>query len=752
MTNGNANGLDLMTLVGALVHGKKEDIAKVETAHAATGLKVVAGEIFENMLADRVAKGFRGVKLLREIMRSTGDWAKYGLEGISIAVAPVIAKKIGELAGKIGLDARTCGYIETFFVELGEGMSRGVISASDPRREDKIEKVAELVVKRFDNAFRDHFGVIHLARINADGTVAEDGAREPRPLSCSHWQQTVTGWDLSHPDVVNRGNNGGNNNRQNQNHQPTTTFGAKIPYERGTYDTFTAGQSEPNLCRLCFSLSGAAVPSGGGKTFWQKIEADKDVTRVLLAVVTTVQKSDNAFEMTKLLECLEKNCSFEALRIICNDVKGRLQPVVKSVDIDGTMMDVVDDYEISAKDLTKFKGWIDGLGGAGLSVADKAEDTLQKAWKQSKLGGIKFWLGSFSSLYVAAAVILLYVYFMGWFHPAGWLLSPGGSMLKQNICLLVGSIGALFWVVPWYMAGGLSKLSHGFIDVGSDLAQTARSIATLLFGFGSALAVIKMVIFLLGWKDDLVMISMIPVFMSILAYDRLVARWFESPKVKEIAESIAGGQAKALSALFTVGILLAATSGYVDTLRAGTVFQVVVEYADVGGKSVSYIPTPNSGAFLPTDILGKIVAGKMAGGAAGTKTPVCLPKGATLSLPGYAVQKEEPVNKDCPAETVSWTTRPAIKSYVPKDGAKEYGSLEEISAIENPPQPQAVAAAPRASEAYKPKVAEAAAATRSAPAPLATAPQEATVASDHDDLCKRIAAMPFATRHARGCI
>lgn len=558
MVNANAAGLGLSTLVGALVHGNAADIATVETAHKSTGLKV-GGEVFENIIADTVAKGYKGLPFVREILRRTNGWGKYGLEALSISVAPLLAKQIGNFAGKFGLDAKTRGYIELGFIDLAEGVSRGAIAASDPNREVKIDALVEQVKKRFENAFRDHLGVIHLARLADDGTVLEDSATPPRPLACVHWQQMTAGWDAQHPDIIVRGNNGGNNNQNQNQGRGRDIPGLKIPYERGGYDAFVIGSATPHLCPVCFAIAGAAAkPAEKAAAWWPRVDGNAAVKRVLLAVTHKVGKAtDKKFVMVDLLEDLEKACSFEAIKIACEDIEPRLvevQQFRKETDAAGVVTEVpAGSYdEISDADMEHFRVWIDGLGGAELTVANKAKvaglDLKERFDDAMKSMGIWAWvvLAFAASLVFGYAivwpVVTLAIWAVGVFFP-GDLLRFGDTDYGPALnvaCMLVSSMSLIVWVSFWKTAEGTKKMFGGLIQHGSDLANLARNFTALFLG-ASLVALLELIVGAALSTDTtaLRMYSVPGVMLSAIVVDQTAAAWSVSKTITDWREKYA---------------------------------------------------------------------------------------------------------------------------------------------------------------------------------------------------------------------
>lgn len=595
MLNGHAAGLGLSTLVGALVHGNAKDVAAVDAAHAGTGLKV-GREMLENIAADTVAKGYKGLPFIREMLRRTDGWAKYGLEALSIAAAPAIASQLGKIAGNLGLDAKTRGYLEMAFVDLAEGVSRGAITASDPNREAKIDALVVQVKKRFDNAFRDHLGVIHLARLADDGSVQEDSATPSRPLSCVHWQQMTSGWDSQHPDIIVRANNNGGNNNQNQNQGRGRDIpGLKIPYERGSYDVFAAGTTEPHLCPACFSLRGtAAKPAENAAAWWPKVDGNAAVKRVLLAVTHKVGKDEaKQYVMVDLLEDLEKACSFEAIKILCEDIDPRLvevQQFRQETDAAGVITEVaVGKYdEISDADMKHFRVWIDGLGGAELTMASKAKAGLfdlkehfarfmsGKDEKDASGKAKNFWPLLISVAIAAAGIVIGYMCIAPVVTLAIWAVGvfvPDGYAWINISAAMVSTLFLILWLTPWYTSEGIKKVFGGLLSSEVDangspgLANLARNITALFVG-SSLLALLELFLGTISGVDSTLLraFSVPGAMLGAIAVDRLAAAWLGSQKITEWREKYTLRTAVSVSAIgliiLVVGAIAMAKSWY----------------------------------------------------------------------------------------------------------------------------------------------------------------------------------------------
>ncbi|OGL95599.1 hypothetical protein A2348_01765 [Candidatus Uhrbacteria bacterium RIFOXYB12_FULL_58_10] len=671
MATRTAAGPSERDLISVVVDG---DAAK---AHS-LGL-TVAGETLEDVVKEITAENVKGIRFFTELLkRLDSRWGKHGLNAMNHGVAAAIARKVTALMP--GLDPGTRVMAQVFLGDFLAGVGKGVIAASDPNREQKIDALGAQVARRFGNAFRDALGVVHLARLAADGSMDVDA--KGRPQACSHWQQMTSGWDLLHPDTTQT--TGGNQQQRGQPRQTTRVPGALIPYQVGDFDAL-AGNGEPHVCPECLRLNGAAQPKA--QSFWARVRADEKMCRVLVAAARRDSGTDREGRLfIDLSEDLAAKGDFDALAIVCHDIDPRLVDTRKS--------GVHQCFEIKNADAKLLRAWFDGPGGAELGTGNKAREAthgaIEAVKRALKHGGLAAWAAAAFAIGIPVAYFIVAVPIVGIYGAGvfGWWQNQ-----HWNVGLtLAGSILALLWLLPWYSVAGLVRVFGGIFHPHADehgspsLANSARNITAYLFGLGVTAMLIADMGILFGFPTFLVRLVTIPVIaLALIAYDRIGARWgHDSEEIHHLLEKLSLGNIRTLAtvsaALAVIGIGPLAYKQYVD---GNIAFQVAVVEQEItvqvpkpGGKDgeteektikVKYIATPSGGAFRVEDILGAV------GAQSATVGEVCVPKGTDIDLPGY-VEKEI---GGC-ASGVGYAVRKHLFGRFLDEGPQEYSSIEAL--------------------------------------------------------------------------
>ncbi len=295
--------------------------------------------------------------------------------------------------------------------------------------------------------------------------------------------------------------------------------------------------------------------------------------------------------------------------------------------------------------------------------------------------------------YLAAATAILYMYGVSLFPKFGWWLTPS-TVDGQVIGLFLTSIAVLIWFVVWYWSSAIQWATAGILK--SELPATAKA-TTVLFCGTAAVAI--SVLLIDSWFNNVSFMSSAPMTVFVLtaiAGDRFHSMWHAEETIVERWKKISLGKLNAVNALGTAAIVGMLILIVIPWIVPQATFRVSVESRIVdGGEPTFYVPTPKGGAF-PVSVLGRTKADAITAEmihvtrSTDPKVPdtatvdatkaVCLPKGSSLDLPGYA--EVEVADSNCPAGEVGWAVRERLFGRFLDGGAKEYGSLRELVADE----------------------------------------------------------------------
>ncbi|MEI6511190.1 MAG: hypothetical protein WCO25_04070 [Candidatus Uhrbacteria bacterium] len=307
-------------------------------------------------------------------------------------------------------------------------------------------------------------------------------------------------------------------------------------------------------------------------------------------------------------------------------------------------------------------------------------------------------------LAVAAGALVGYVTWAGvtlYYYQAALFAEPdadagftAADINEHVLSLFYWSISVLLWFVVWYFAGALRWATAGLLK--SELPATAKATTVLFCGTASVA-----ISFLLvdSWSKGIAFMPALPLTVFVLTAivgDRFHSMWHEDETIVHRWKRISLGKLNAVNALGTAAIVGMLILIVIPWIVPEATFRVSVESRIVdGGEPTFYVPTPKGGAF-PVSVLGRTKADAITAemihvtrstdpkvpdtATVDATKPVCLPKGSSLDLPGYA--EVEVADSKCPAGEVGWAVRERLFGRFLDGGAKEYGSLRELVADE----------------------------------------------------------------------